>query len=138
MQKINRKVEYSLVALKHMSAKPSGTLTSAKEIAETYGIPFDATARALQHMAQSGLLKVEHGAAGGYTLIRDLSIITLHDLMNVVEGPRAIARCMDEEEVCDLEQGCNIRKPIQFLNERLTSFYQSISLREVLETGGRP
>jgi len=135
MYKINRKLEYSLVALKHMSGKNHPALTTAKEVAETYQIPFDATARALQHMAQSGLLRVEHGASGGYSLSRDLSIITLHDLMNFVEGPRSLAKCLGSEESCEIEKSCNIKSPIQFLNERLTQFYQSVSLRELLEQG---
>lgn len=133
MVKMNRKVEYSLVALKHMSTKPQGTLTSAKEISETYELPFDATARALQHMAQSGLLRVEHGAAGGYCVARDLSIITLHDLINIVETPKPLAKCMDAEDSCELEKSCNIKSPMSFLNERLKQFYQGISVRELLD-----
>ena len=52
MIKIHRKVEYSLIALKHMSDRKPGQLTSAKEIAEVYGIPFDTVSRVLQQMAQ--------------------------------------------------------------------------------------
>lgn len=137
MNRMNRKLEYSLMALKHMSHKQPGTLTTAKEISEKYQTPFDATARALQYMAQNGLLRAEHGATGGYALNRDLSIITLHDLMNIVEGPRTIAKCLSVDEKCEIQGDCNIQSPIHFLNQKVTAFYQSLSLIEVIQSGGK-
>lgn len=52
MNKLNRKVEYALMALKFMSSKVPGELTSTKEVVESTGCPFDATARVMQQMAQ--------------------------------------------------------------------------------------
>jgi Rrf2 family transcriptional regulator, nitric oxide-sensitive transcriptional repressor len=56
MNRLNRKVEYALMALKVMAQKRAGELTSAKEVVEKTGCPFDATARVLQQMAQKGIL----------------------------------------------------------------------------------
>jgi len=39
MLKITRKVEYALIALRHMQEKEKDELTNAKEIAEQYGMP---------------------------------------------------------------------------------------------------
>ena len=39
MLKITRKVEYALIALRHIQNNSSGTVASTKEIATTYGIP---------------------------------------------------------------------------------------------------
>ena len=44
MHKVNRKIEYALMALKFMSGKMPGQLTQVKEICEKTGSPFDATA----------------------------------------------------------------------------------------------
>jgi hypothetical protein len=43
MNKMNRKVEYALMALKFMSQINAGQLTSVKEICQSTGAPFDAT-----------------------------------------------------------------------------------------------
>ena len=133
MYKINRKLEYSLMALRHMSGKVPGELTTAKEVAETYSIPFDATARALQNMAQNGLLRVEHGAAGGYQITKDLSRVTLHELMNIIEGPGVISKCLEKNEVCDIQDVCNIKSPINYLNTKLADFYRGVVLRDLLQ-----
>ena len=68
------------MALKIMAEKRADELTSAKDVVDSTGSPFDATARVLQLMAQHGILRSEHGAHGGYSLVRDLTNVSLHEL----------------------------------------------------------
>ena len=132
MNRVQRKVEYSLMALKHMRRK-GPSLTTAKEVAETYRTPFDVTARVMQVMAQRGWLKAELGALGGYALARDLSQLSLLDLMEVIQGPGQIARCMEGKDQCELEGHCNIVSPIKVLNTKMNDFYRSVSLEDLLK-----
>ncbi|MBI2711274.1 MAG: IscS subfamily cysteine desulfurase [Bdellovibrio sp.] len=50
-------------------------MTSAREIADTYGLPFEITAKTLQRLKETGLIESAHGAKGGYTLHRSLDEI---------------------------------------------------------------
>lgn len=120
------------MALKHMSSKAPGELTSAKEVSDSYKAPFDATARVMQIMAQNGLLRSEFGALGGYQITKDLSRVTLNDLMNVIQGPTKIAKCLHKSEPCEIQSSCNIISPINQLNQKLTDFYKSVTVKEVL------
>lgn len=132
MNRLNRKVEYALMALKVMAFKRPGERTSAKEVVEQTGCPFDATARVLQQLAQREILRSEQGAHGGYVLIRDLGKISLLELMTVVLGPVQVARCLKEDEGCELKTKCNIISPVSVLNRKLGEFYQSLSVGELL------
>lgn len=132
MNKVQRKLEYSLMALKLMSGKRPGELTSAKEVADTFSAPFDVMARVLQLMAQKGILRAEHGAQGGYQITKDLSRVSLHELVTMVQGPVQIAKCMHKEESCDIQASCNIISPIHSLNQRLSEFYKGLTLQELL------
>jgi Rrf2 family transcriptional regulator, nitric oxide-sensitive transcriptional repressor len=132
MTRMNRKLEYALMALKHMSAKIPGELTSAKEVVDVTGVPFDATARVMQTMANRGLLRSEHGAHGGYVIVRDLSKVSLFDLYEMILGKMEVARCLHGDGTCELEGHCNIQSPINFLHRRVTDFYRGLSLAELL------
>lgn len=136
MNKMNRKLEYSLMALKHMSSKRPGELTTAKEVAEIYHAPFDATARVLQVMAQHGLLKSEQGVQGGYQITKDLHRITLHELIEMIQGPTKIAKCLHKNSSCDIQNHCNIVSPVVALNQKLADFYRSVTLADLLFTWG--
>src|SRR5690349_15057033 len=120
MNKINRKLEYSLIALRHMSQKMPGELTTAKEVSESYHSPFDATARVMQVMANAGLLRSSAGAFGGYQITKDLSKVSLHELINMIQGPTQITKCLHKDESCEIQSSCNIISPMNNLNQRLT------------------
>ncbi|MGZ3785263.1 MAG: RrF2 family transcriptional regulator [Bdellovibrio sp.] len=133
MHKINRKLEYALMALKYMSQKIPGELTSAKEVSDAFHTPFDATARVMQQMAQKGgILRAEYGASGGYQITKDLAKLSIQDLIEIIEGPTALVKCLHKEGPCEIQETCNIVSPISHLNERLTDFYKSLSLKDLL------
>ncbi len=133
MNKINRKLEYALMALKYMTGKIPGELTSAKEVSDNFKTPFDATARVMQMMAQKGLLRAEYGASGGYQISKDLSRVSVHDLVQIIDGPTALVKCLHKtDEPCEIQGTCNIVSPVTQLNKKLTEFYRGLSLKELL------
>ena len=135
MFKINRKLEYALIALRHMSAKAPGQLTSAKEICDIYHTPFDPMSRVLQIMAQHDIVHAEQGAHGGYQILKDLSKVTLQDLTQIIEGPIQIVNCFHGNySHCDITASCNVISPMLNLNERITVFFKAINVQELISS----
>ena len=133
MFKINRKLEYALIALRHMSTKAQGQLTSAKEICDLYHTPFDPTSRVLQIMAQQGILHAEQGAHGGYQLMKDLAKVTIFDLTQMIEGPIQIVNCFHGNySHCDITSSCNVIAPMLNLNEKIAGLFKTINVRELV------
>lgn len=136
MNRIHRKVEYALIALKHMNQKRPGQLTTVKEICATYGCPFDATSRVLQIMVQKGLLRSEQGAQGGYFILKDLARVTLYDLIAITVGPIGVVKCLDNgNSHCDIYNRCSVVAPLSALNDQLVDFYKGISIASLLKVG---
>ena len=134
MFKINRKMEYALIALKHIS-HAGERLISAKDICDVYKTPFDTTSRVLQIMTQHGILKAEYGAHGGYQLIKNLSEITFLELTELIVGPVKIANCFHSKySHCDITASCNVIAPMLNLNERMYELFKTISVQELLES----
>jgi Rrf2 family nitric oxide-sensitive transcriptional repressor len=135
VNKINRKVEYALIGLRHMRNKSPGELTTAKELTLNYGCPFDVTSRVMQTLAQKGVLRSEQGAHGGYQITKDLNRLSLYDLIEMILGPIAVAKCMqsDDDAGCEIRSKCNIISPVQTLNRKLVEFYRGLSVAELLE-----
>jgi len=87
MLKLTRKVEYALIALRHMQSKEAGSVTNTKEIAETYGIPQQLLAKTLQRLARDGIIEPLQGPAGGYRIQADLTKITLKEFLETLGRP---------------------------------------------------
>lgn len=115
-----------------MTEKIPGELTTAKEVSDRLNTPFDATARVMQVMAQRGLLRSEQGATGGYQIFKDISKISLQELIEMIDGPTGITKCIHGESACEIQQTCNIASPIVNLNNKLSEFYKSVTLKDLL------
>lgn len=135
MFKINRRIEYALIALRHMSRKQPGQLTSAKEICDIYTTPFDPTSRVLQIMTQHGVLQAVQGARGGYLMVKDISKITLRELSSWIVGPIEITNCFHgNSSHCEVTASCNIISPMLNLNERLNKLFGEIVITDLIES----
>lgn len=138
MIKLNRTTEYGLIALRHMNQKRASLpaeVTSAREIADRYGLPFEITAKTLQRLKDTGLIHSAQGAKGGYTLQRPLNEVTLAEFLQLMEGPNAVVPCSsDNQEVhagCEYSGRCEIKGVMSDLNSRLYTFLSGIRLAEI-------
>lgn len=135
MLKINKKVEYALMALKFMADKNDSTpLVSAREICDAFNTPFDTTAKVMQVMNNHDVLTSVKGIKGGYHLNKPLSSITYMELVRMIEGKEEIGRmCTNHKGTCELLGKCNISTPVENLNRKLNSFLESLTLAELLQ-----
>lgn len=135
MFKLNRKLEYALIALRHMSTKAPGQLTSAKEICAIYNTPFDPTSRVLQIMVQHEIVRAEQGAHGGYQILRDLSKLSLYEMTQIIEGPIQIVNCFHGNySHCDITASCNVISPMLNLNEKIAALFKTINVQELIQS----
>lgn len=131
MVKISKKLEYALMVLKFMRSNSSEQLCTAREICDNFKIPFDTTAKVMQQMGNTGILKSSQGVKGGYSLNMDLNTINYLQLAELIEGKRLGTDC--EKLQCNLLSTCNITGPIKKLNQYLNYFFQGLSVEELLE-----
>ena len=122
MLNITRKVEYALIALRHMQSKNNTDLTSAKEIATKYGIPQQLLAKTLQQMARDRIIKAVQCPTGGYKIAANLKSISLKDFFEKLEGPLGMMDCYFDSECLQITN-CNIRIPIQRIKDNMRSMF---------------
>ena len=135
MIKVNRKVEYGLVALTYMMGKPPGVLTSVREICENFGAPFDPLAHVMRILNTNGLVQSEQGARGGYRLVGDFTRIAFGDFIEMIEDqPLAFATCvLENDDRCNMQDCCNIISPMHHFHNRLMEFMRSVTLGDLME-----
>lgn len=131
MFKINKKIEYSLMVLKHFYQEIPAGIASARQICDAYHTPFDSTSKVMQIMSSAGILKSEQGVSGGYKLNTDLSKLTYLNLAELIEGRSFSHNC--HELRCSLIESCNITGPVSKLNGYLNSFFKTLTIKELLD-----
>jgi len=129
MLKLTRKLEYALIALRHMQMK-GNTLSSTKEIADMYTIPRELLAKTLQKMARLDYIDAVQGSRGGYRIHKELANINLTQFVEELEGPLGMVNCSISNDCIQLNN-CNIRMPINKINDNIRSIFNDIPITDI-------
>ena len=130
MLKLTKKADYGLIALKHLAVHGPAS-SSAKEIAETYGIPSPLLSKILQKLVKNGFLRSEQGTNGGYKLAREAREITALDVIRTIDGPIFLTACFTEHGYCCHTDKCIVRDPLQKVHEGILRLLASITIADM-------
>lgn len=135
MLKLTKKADYGLIALRHLAVAKdhasSRASASAKDIADSYGIPLPLLSKVLQKLARGGLLISEQGTNGGYRLAREARDISALEAIRVIDGPIILTKCFTEHAGCDQTALCPVREPLRKVHEGILSLLANISLSDL-------
>ena len=137
MLKLTKKADYGLIALKHLVVHGPDS-SSAKEIAEMYGIPLPLLSKILQKLAKNGFLRSEHGTNGGYRLARDPREITALEVIRAIDGPIFLTACFTEHGYCCHTDKCIVRDPLQKVHEGILRLLANITISDMSADSSKP
>jgi Rrf2 family protein len=132
MFKLNRKMEYALMAL--AALKNENKALSAKDLATMNHLPFGVLSKVLQKMKAFAIVESSQGVSGGYFLAKPLEKISLYDLNVALNGQAEVVKCLATGAECELSNGCQILKPAEALNKLTLDFSKSVNLKAIFDT----
>ncbi|HEY6953016.1 MAG TPA: Rrf2 family transcriptional regulator [Bacteroidota bacterium] len=134
MLQLSKKVEYGLIALRHMAMHQVGQVFTAKEIARIYDIPYELLAKVLQKLARTGTIVSIQGVRGGYRLAKKASELPISNVIRIIEDEKPmIAECyVDGPESCSIFDNCSIRKPLGKVQRNLNVLLDKMTLQEIV------
>ena len=131
MLKLTKKVEYALIAIRHLQGKSKfKRLCTSKEIANLYNIPKPLLAKILQALAKEGIIKAVKGPNGGYKMIKNTTNINLTEFFEIIEGPIGLVDCFSDSK-CNQIDCCTIQDPLGKINSSIKMLFDKMTLAEV-------
>src|SRR5262245_58596969 len=136
MLQLTKRTEYGLIALTHL-AQRAGSVTSVREICETYPVPRRLVAEVLKDLCHSRLVESHRGSNGGYSLAKPAEAISVGDVVGALEGHPSLTSCSSlglyVAHSCEVERVCPIRSPIETLRVELWRLLTRTTLRDLAE-----
>lgn len=134
MLQLSKKVEYGLIALRHMAMHQSGQVFTAKEIAKIYDMPYELVAKVLQKLARTGTIVSIQGVKGGYMLGKKPSELSISQIIQIIEDEKPmIAECyVDGPESCSIFDNCSIRRPLGKVQRNLNILFDKMTIQEIV------
>ncbi len=99
--RLNQATDYAMRSVLYLSGLPYGQVVEAKLISEEERVPMRFLLKILRQLTQAGIVQSYRGINGGYSLARPPSEITMLDVVEALEGPIAVNRCLHSPEECN-------------------------------------
>ncbi|MEW6233592.1 MAG: Rrf2 family transcriptional regulator [Chloroflexota bacterium] len=103
---LSRRGDYAVRAMLDVATRPVDRMTVTKEIALRQDIPPVFLTKIVSSLSQAGLLRTYRGVAGGVALGKPADQISLLQIIEAVDGPIYINRCLIRPGECDRDRTC--------------------------------
>ena len=132
--RITLESDYALRILTAMASYD--VVTDAKTISTDTLVTIRFTLKILHKLVQGDLVQSFKGVNGGYKLKVSPSDITLKKVIELIDGPIAIARCLDNGESCSLncdKSACDYHHIFDIISIELASKLNRITIQDVID-----
>lgn len=133
--KITQEVDYALRVVLYLCKLDFGTKVEAKVMSEHEKVPIRFLLKILRKLTHSGIINSFRGVNGGYALAKLPQEIRLIDVMEAVDGPVYVARCIIEPEICNAQKmgKCQVHKALGKVQRVLNNELKNITFKNIME-----
>ncbi|HCJ11429.1 MAG TPA: Rrf2 family transcriptional regulator [Clostridiales bacterium] len=139
--KLSTKGRYGVMACYDLACHHGDSPVPLKAIASRQGISPGYLEQLIGHLRRAGIVRSVRGPQGGYVLARSPDEITVGDIIRVLEGPIAPVECVSQDpgdfRHCGRTDGCVTRPVWEKLRDSMVRVLDSITLKDLLDEGGR-
>ncbi|CAG9182986.1 RrF2 family transcriptional regulator [Cupriavidus pampae] len=101
MSHISTGVEYGLHCMLYLTRSDAAVdEASVRDLAELQGVPTEFLAKLFTKLAKGGLVAATEGIKGGFRLARPANRITVHDVVEAIDGDKALFDCREIRSRC--------------------------------------
>lgn len=133
--KITQEADYAFRIILFLS-KIGHIVIDAHKISESENIPPRFTLKILRKLTNAGLTKSFRGVTGGYSLNREPEKITFRDVIEAIDGPIYINRCLYDENHCNLHRTtntCDIHRELSKVRVKVIDELEKLNFKDIME-----
>jgi Rrf2 family protein len=123
--------EYAIRGVAELAGRATGGNMLLDQLVAGTDLPRDFMAKIFQKLVHGGILASTKGRCGGFTLARPGHLISLMQVVEAMEGPQLIDRCVVGLEKCNDLMPCpqhDLYKPIR---QRLKDYLNTTSIADL-------
>lgn len=111
---LSQRAKYAIRAMQELAKLNLAQTLQATELAERIKAPLHFLEGILLELRREGLLESRRGRSGGYRLNRPADMISIADLIRLIDGPLALTTCASRTayarcEDCPTPDDCQLR-----------------------------
>ncbi len=128
MDVVRRNTDYAarlmVHLVKHYGSGPVSTRTAAAE----EHVPYQLACKLMQKLNNAKLVTSCMGPKGGFVLAAEPSKISLLEIVEAIQGPISMNRCVLSENTCSRKTVCTVREKLANIQKNITEGLAEITL----------
>ena len=132
--KITQEADYGLRVVIYLCKLGYGEKVESKTISEKEGIPLRFLLKLLRKLIQVDILRSYKGAKGGYAINKLPEQINLRDVIEAIDGPICVNRCVIQPSFCNLNISgvCIVHRAMTKVQKSLNAELESIDFKQLV------
>lgn len=131
--KLSTKGRYAVRAMLDLAMQDHQSLVLLKDIASRQELPERYLEHLMLSLKNAGLVRSNRGARGGYNLARDISEISVLEILRTTVGDICPVDCVTNSEDCPRASICAVRDVWIEINQAMCDLLGNLSLGELVE-----
>jgi len=132
MDVIRRNTDYGLRAMINLAGRAPREAVSAKVLAQQEEVSYQLICKLLQKLQRAGYIKSLMGPSGGYRMAKLPSEVTLGEIVDLLQGPVKINRCLSDEEACSRQHTCVVSESLKKIQRDLEKYMTTVTLEQLV------
>jgi Rrf2 family protein len=128
---MTRAADYGLRAMLYLSRRMEAGSVLIGDIAAAMEIPAQFLHKVMPRLVKAGLLHSRRGARGGYRLAREPGKVSVLDIVEAIDGPILVNRCLVGSADCSRIGSCAIEEVCRQAQKAITAKLDDFSLADL-------
>lgn len=125
------KGDYAVRVVIDLATQPGDATVKSGDLCRRTGVPAAFLSKIVQALAHAGLVHTRRGALGGVALLRAPRAISLLDVIEAVEGPIHLNRCLVRPGLCPRDRFCPVHPVWARIQAVVTHELESVRIEEL-------
>jgi Rrf2 family protein len=132
MDVVRRNTDYALRAMINLAGQYRNGSASTRTIAVQEDIPYQLACKLLQKLHTARLVESCMGPKGGFRLRKKPSKISVLEIIELIQGPLALNRCLLGVRACKWQRSCSVRRKLLGLQRYISNHLRDIKLDDLV------
>lgn len=134
--RITQEDDYALRVVLYLYRYGMGKRIEAKAISSHENVPPRFLLKLLRKLAAAGIIESYKGYGGGYAITKPPETVSILDVLEAVEGPVVINKCLADESACNAGRAktCQMHRALNSVQQKLIDELASINFGKLLNS----
>jgi Rrf2 family protein len=130
---LTRESDYAVRVIVDLAGRPPGDVVRTEDLSQSTGVPRAYLAKIIQILSRVGFVRTRQGPTGGVSLLKDPANLTLRQMVEAVEGPIYLNRCLIRPGECPRDSFCTVHPVWARIQEVLIREIDAVTARDLAE-----